>query len=124
MRAPGRSRSRRGWPARPHLDPCRNGLRCSILMTAYRWRVKGVKATFAHDTEVALACAADLVNTAEDAPDRLATPDDLDAFVERWEWTGDRTRDQAELDAVRALRPVLRRVWLVDEDEAVRIVNG
>ena len=78
---------------------------------------------FAHDTEVALAAAAALVNTgrqsAEQLPDRAA----LDAFVAQWQWTGDRTRDEAELEAVRALRPRLARLWYADEDEAVAIVN-
>jgi predicted RNA-binding Zn ribbon-like protein len=79
---------------------------------------------FAHDTEVALAGTAALVNTALSEVDGLATTDDLDEFVRTWQWTGSRTRDAAELAAVRALRPRLRRIWEVDEDEAVEIVNG
>jgi predicted RNA-binding Zn ribbon-like protein len=79
---------------------------------------------FAHDTEVALASAADLVNTARGPVDELATPADLDEFVGTWQWSGGRTHDQAELVAVQALRPKLERIWEVDEDEAVRIVNG
>ena len=85
---------------------------------------------FAHDTEVALAAAAALVNTAplvtaegdtgeEDLPDIAA----LDTFVSDWGWTGEIRRDEVELDAVRALRPRLRRIWEVDEDEVVQIVN-
>jgi predicted RNA-binding Zn ribbon-like protein len=80
---------------------------------------------FAHDTEVALMAAADLVNTADaDDGDILTTKADLDAFLAKWGFTGSRTRDRAELDSVRALRPVLHRMWEVDEDEAVRLVNG
>jgi len=79
---------------------------------------------FAHDTEVALAAATDLVNTGRGSADELATLADLDAFVRTWGWTGSRTHDPAELEAVRALRPRLQRIWEVDEDEAVRIVNG
>ena len=82
---------------------------------------------FAHDTEVALAAAAALVNTAPDPdgsdeglPDIAA----LDDFVRTWGWTGQRRRDEAELAAVRDLRPRLRRIWEVDEDEVVEIVNG
>jgi predicted RNA-binding Zn ribbon-like protein len=79
---------------------------------------------FAHDTEVALAAAADLVNTGRGRVDALVTIADLDEFVGTWQWSGSRTHDQAELDSVRALRPRLERIWEVDDDEAVRIVNG
>jgi predicted RNA-binding Zn ribbon-like protein len=78
---------------------------------------------FAHDTEVALAAAAALVNTAQE-PDELPDVAALDDFVEAWGWTGQRRRDRRELDAVRALRPRLRRLWYLDEDSAVELVNG
>jgi predicted RNA-binding Zn ribbon-like protein len=77
---------------------------------------------FAHDTEVALAAAAALVNTGGDEellPDIAA----LDAFVTRWGWTGRHLHDRRELAEVHALRPRLRRLWSVDEDGAVDIVN-
>jgi predicted RNA-binding Zn ribbon-like protein len=82
---------------------------------------------FAHDTEVALAAAAALVNTSpdrdegstEELPDLAA----LDRFVEQWEWTGSRTHDEAELDAVRRLRPRLARIWDSEQDRVVDIVN-
>lgn len=86
--------------------------------------MKGVKLLFAHDTEIALASAAALVNTASDGAEGLADPADLDAFVERWGWTGGRARDRAELEAVRALRRRLRAVWETDETGAVGIVNS
>jgi predicted RNA-binding Zn ribbon-like protein len=79
---------------------------------------------FAHDTEVALAAAAALVNTAQDDGDELADIAALDDFVTEWGWTGERRRDQAELDAVRALRPRLRTLWHVEEDRAVDMLNG
>lgn len=83
---------------------------------------------FAHDTEVALASAADLVNTLGDggpAADRLTTPADLDAFVRRWQFTGSRTGDEAELRAVRDLRHELRRLWTAqDVDVVARGVNA
>jgi predicted RNA-binding Zn ribbon-like protein len=85
--------------------------------------MKGVKLLFAHDTEVALAAAAALVNTAEVRPDALARVADLEAFVTDWGWTGSRRRDRAELAEVHALRPRLHRLWEVDEDEAVGLVN-
>ena len=78
---------------------------------------------FAHDTEMALAAAAALVNTVQEDGDELADVAALDRFVQAWGWTGERRRDQAELDAVRALRPRLRRLWHVDEDGAVELVN-
>ena len=56
---------------------------------------------FAHDTEVALAAAAALVNTAPDAddPEELATVADLDAFVTSWGWSGRHCRSAEELAA-------------------------
>jgi len=83
---------------------------------------------FAHDTEVALAAAAALVNTdgsvefsdGEQLPDIAA----LDRFIDTWGWTGEREHNDAELRAVRTLRPRLRRIWEVDEDGVVAIVNG
>jgi predicted RNA-binding Zn ribbon-like protein len=79
---------------------------------------------FAHDTEAALLAAAALVNTQQPDDDELADLAALDAFVTRWGWTGSRTRDRAELDAVRALRPQLRQLWLAGEDEVVEQVNA
>ena len=79
---------------------------------------------FAHDTEVALAAAAALVNTGrggtEDLPDEAA----LNHFAARWRWTGERTGDRAELDAVRRLRPRLARLWELPEDDAAALVNA
>ena len=81
---------------------------------------------FAHDTEVALAAAAALVNTAPGVsdPEELRTVQDLDAFVARWGWTGRHNHSDDELEAVRELRPRLRRIWETGEDEVVEIVNG
>jgi predicted RNA-binding Zn ribbon-like protein len=95
--------------------------------TAYRRlrpRLKGVKVLFAHDTEVALAAAAALVNT--DHPDGDLLPDvsALDEFVRQWGWTGARRSDRTELEQVRALRPRLRRLWQADEDEVAERVNA
>ena len=79
---------------------------------------------FAHDTEVALAAAAALVNTRQPDRDELADLPSLDAFVQQWGWTGSRRGDAAELDAVRQLRPRLRRIWELDEDGVVELVNA
>jgi predicted RNA-binding Zn ribbon-like protein len=78
---------------------------------------------FAHDTEIALAGAAALVNTQQREHDELADLAALDAFVRQWGWTGSRQSDAAELDAVRQLRPQLRRLWELDEDGVVEQVN-
>ena len=78
---------------------------------------------FAHDTEVALAAAAALVNTDQDDGDQLVDVDALDGFVRGWGYTGVMRRDRAELDAVRALRDRLRPLWHLDEDGVVGLVN-
>jgi predicted RNA-binding Zn ribbon-like protein len=86
--------------------------------------LKGVKCMFAHDTEIALAAAAALVNTGRQDEEELPDVEALDAFVHAWRWSGDRTHDERELEAVRALRPRLARLWEASEDEAVEIVNA
>lgn len=79
---------------------------------------------FAHDTEMALANAAALVNTGRGRTDELASVAALDEFVTSWRWTGERTHDQAELDAVRVLRGRLERLWGMPGDEAAGLVNA
>jgi predicted RNA-binding Zn ribbon-like protein len=78
---------------------------------------------FAHDTEMSFNAAAALVNTARGEADELPDVAALDAFIGRWRWSGSRAHDQAELDAVRDLRPRIARLWDMTEDEAVRLVN-
>src|SRR3954452_19792211 len=85
--------------------------------------MKGVKVLFAHDTEVALAAAAALVNTDQPDRDDLADVAALDAFVEQWGGPGTRRGDLEELEQVRALRPRLRRLWGLDEDGVAGAVN-
>jgi predicted RNA-binding Zn ribbon-like protein len=79
---------------------------------------------FAHDTEVSFNAIAALVNTARGGVEELPDIAALDAFVEHWRWTGSRTHDQAELDAVRTLRPKLTELWDMTEDDAARLVNA
>ena len=81
--------------------------------------------TFAHDTNVALAAAAALVNTAGSGPDgdTLRTTEDLSRFLDENGWFGRRTGDEVELAAVRALRPQLRTLWELEEDDLVPLVN-
>jgi predicted RNA-binding Zn ribbon-like protein len=78
---------------------------------------------FAHDTEVALAAAAALVNTGRGDDELLPDLAALDRFIAEWGFTGQRARDRAELDAVTALRPVLAQVWELTVDDAVVLVN-
>jgi predicted RNA-binding Zn ribbon-like protein len=77
---------------------------------------------FAHDTEVALQAAVTMANSALE-PDTMETIEDLDAFYAEFEFTGRRDRDQAELEAVRAIRGELRALLTASRDEAVEIVN-
>ena len=77
---------------------------------------------FAHDTVVSLQAAVTLANTAE-PPDTLASVDALDEFYAEFEYTGRRDGDDAELAAVRALRPTLRELLTSDRDRAVELVN-
>jgi predicted RNA-binding Zn ribbon-like protein len=62
---------------------------------------------FTHDTEASLQATVVLVNSAE-PPDTLTSTGQLDDWFSRFGYTGRRDRDPAELDALRALRPVLR----------------
>ena len=78
---------------------------------------------FAHDTEVSLQAAVTLVNTAE-PPDTLLTVEDLDGFYAEFEYTGRRDGDEAELEAVRSLRPALRELLTAQRDRAVELVNA
>ena len=78
---------------------------------------------FANDTEEFLVSAAALVNTAGRGEERLGDVEALDTFLKTFGWTGRHERTEEELREVQDLRPRLRRVWLVDEDEVVEIVN-
>jgi predicted RNA-binding Zn ribbon-like protein len=71
---------------------------------------------------VSLQAAVALVNSAE-PPDTLTTVDDLDEWYTAFSFTGRRADDQAELDAVRALRPVLRDLLTRSRDDAAKLVN-
>ncbi|MGH3158212.1 MAG: CGNR zinc finger domain-containing protein [Streptosporangiaceae bacterium] len=72
---------------------------------------------------MALTTAAALVNTGR-GDEELPGPAALDDFVTTWQWTGERTHDQAELDAVRRLRARLGRLWTMTKDEAAELVNA
>jgi hypothetical protein len=83
---------------------------------------------FAPDTHYSLAFAEELVNTVAGATksgdDELSTIDQLRALVTRHRFTGRFDRDEPELHSLRATRDDLRRLWTLDRDEAVVVVNG
>ncbi len=78
---------------------------------------------FASDTEAALRSTVALVNSAEE-PDTLVSIAQLDRWYEEQGFTGRRDGDEAELAALRALRPVLRELLTSDRDTAAELVNG
>ena len=82
---------------------------------------------YSHDTEMALQCAAALVNTAPtgDGEDTLATRADLGAFLVERPFSGMIEHTDRELAQVRALRPKLHAFWqAAGTDEAVGLVNA
>ncbi len=77
---------------------------------------------FAHDTESALQAAVVLVNSALE-PDTMTSTGELAAFFAEFDYTGRHDADDAELAAVRDLRPTLRTLLTADRDSAVALVN-
>ena len=80
---------------------------------------------FIHDTRQALMAAVHLVNTLPgyDGEDTLQTVADLDEYLRVNPYTGTIRRDDAEIAAVRGIRSRLRRLWDVDRESAVPLVN-
>jgi predicted RNA-binding Zn ribbon-like protein len=79
---------------------------------------------FSHDTLIALAEAAALVNTDSDDGDALVDQAGLDEFLERFPFSGRRRRTAEELAAVRELRSRLRALWTAgSREEVAAIVN-
>jgi predicted RNA-binding Zn ribbon-like protein len=78
---------------------------------------------FTHDTELSLNATATLVNTGRAPVDEMPDVAALDTFIDHWQWTGSRTHDDAELTAVLKLRDRLARLWEMNPDEAVALVN-
>lgn len=77
---------------------------------------------FTSDTNEALRAAVALVNSAA-TPDTLASVEDLARFLGAFPYTGRVDRDEAELEALRALRPRLRQMLLAPRDDMVAHVN-
>ncbi|HEY1157435.1 MAG TPA: CGNR zinc finger domain-containing protein [Arthrobacter sp.] len=78
---------------------------------------------FAPDTEVALRTVVNLINTAANGREGLASVTDLDNFLDAEGFSGARNRDAAELESVLQLRRELAVAWTADEDAAVDTVN-
>jgi predicted RNA-binding Zn ribbon-like protein len=79
---------------------------------------------FAHDTEVALAESAALVNTLSGGVDALSDRAGLDDFLVRFPFSGQVLGTDEELQLVRELRGRLRSLWLTrGRAEAAAIVN-
>ena len=78
---------------------------------------------FADDTEASLKASVALVNSGEE-PDTLTSLAELDAWYEEHGFTGRRDHDRAELEALRAVRPVLRELLTADRDHAAELVNA
>lgn len=80
---------------------------------------------FAHDTRTALTDAASLVNTVQADGDQLAALAGLQAYLQEHPYTGRIDGDEAELEAVRAVRGRIRDIWYASErDAVVGIVNA
>ena len=78
---------------------------------------------FAHDTVASLRAAVDLINTGAE-PDTLTTIAELDGWYVAHGYTGRHDGDEAELAALRVLRPALREVLTTDRDRAAELVNA
>jgi predicted RNA-binding Zn ribbon-like protein len=78
---------------------------------------------FAPDTELSLRFVVNLINSAANGEENLATLKDLDQFLRQEGFSGSRTHDAAELASIHALRTELARLWTADEDTAVEGVN-
>ncbi len=81
---------------------------------------------FIHDTRQSLMAAVYLINTLPgfDGDDRMQTVADLNDYLVLNPYTGDIRRDEAEVAAVREIRPRLRALWDVDREGAVPLVNA
>ena len=80
---------------------------------------------FAPDTEMSIAAAVELVNTARrrDGHDAMATVDDVGEFYRRWGYTVRHDGDADELAAVRLARDEIAALWDVDRDTAASVLN-
>ncbi|KQR02362.1 CGNR zinc finger domain-containing protein [Paenarthrobacter sp. Y-19] len=78
---------------------------------------------FAPDTEVALRSVVNLINTAANGEELLATVEELNSFLNAEEFTGSRANSADELTSIKRLRSELAALWTSDEDTAAKTVN-
>lgn len=80
---------------------------------------------FIRDTRQSLEAAVGLVNTLPlgDADDTMTTVADLNAYLREYPYSGSIRRDRATVDEVRDVRARVRRLWDVDREGAVHLVN-
>ena len=78
---------------------------------------------FVDDTVASLRAAVDLVNSGEE-PDTLTEVAHVTDWFVAHGYSGRRDGDEAELAALRALRPVLRELLTTDRDRAAELVNA
>ncbi len=80
---------------------------------------------FAPDTEMSIAAAVELVNTARrrDGHDAMATTEDVTDFYTRWGYTVRHDGDAVELADVRDARDQIATLWDVDRDAAAAVLN-
>jgi predicted RNA-binding Zn ribbon-like protein len=77
-------------------------------------------ALFSQDTLTTLLALAPLVNSELGGPDVLESTETLRSFLDEHGWTGRRDGDEAELEAMRALRTRISALWaLLDNEEAL-----
>lgn len=77
---------------------------------------------FTHDTDLSLQAAVALVNSGVE-PDTMTCVAELSAFFDRFGYTGRHERTRAELDQVRAIRPVVHALLVAPRDECVDRIN-
>jgi predicted RNA-binding Zn ribbon-like protein len=82
---------------------------------------------FAPDTEESLEFVVTIANTDPGASrsgrDELATLAELTELMDHYVYSGRFDHDEAELRDIRATRDLLRRVWMLDREQAVVAVN-
>ena len=76
------------------------------------------QAVFTHDTEVCLVAAAEILNAP--APERL---EEIWDYMDRWDWSGERPSEIAELAQVHRVLTRLHAIWLAPLHEAVAKTN-
>jgi predicted RNA-binding Zn ribbon-like protein len=81
---------------------------------------------FSHDTELTLRAACVLVNSNRADGEQLGDLAALDAYLDRFGWTGRRDHDLDELASIHRLRDRLGGIWTGtdDEDRFVEQVNA